>query len=407
MDLLRGSHIKPIVDQWDLVLVGLAMVRDSAESRVWESSFIAVNMHPENRLGIEDWLKKIHADVTVASKFETEDLDDLKALRPAIWTKYAQEIRTDWLQTIKDGNASWDVDMIENLREDGMPLELVSQMFKIFQLEQRIAEQIRLAPAKPAPAKPVAMPKRSSMIYHMYNPDLSGMTPLQRFQHMVTVRDRTMGAAAIKPSPHLNLEISDDNRRFLAVTPDNINMFRVLQESTCRHGQRRRVSKRTLNALGYASGMCGRLNDPKRREEIESSLKFVDSVEQVRFKQKQQAKAKTVEKKKQKALKLLEKEEKARKKFQEAEEGVLLVRDKLGLSVNDVISACHVDRLTGKEINSVAYIMCKGIVLKDRVAERREELKQLLLQQEPTAWQTEPVNESVESVEFESEETVC
>ena len=42
LDLVRRSHITPVIDQWFLVLVGLAMLRDCDESNVWEASFIAV-----------------------------------------------------------------------------------------------------------------------------------------------------------------------------------------------------------------------------------------------------------------------------------------------------------------------------------------------------------------------------
>ena len=101
--------------------------------------------------------------------------------------------------------------------------------------------------------------RKSSLIYHMFKPNLTHMTPEQKFRHMVTVRDRTLGEEGVKPSAYLDLEISEDNKRFLRVTPENVNMFRVLQESTCRHGSRRQVAARTLNALGHRSGLsCSR-----------------------------------------------------------------------------------------------------------------------------------------------------
>ena len=46
-------------------------------------------------------------------------------------------------------DSSWDVDMVENLREDVMQLDLLYHMFKIYQLEKRIAELIRSARPKP------------------------------------------------------------------------------------------------------------------------------------------------------------------------------------------------------------------------------------------------------------------
>ena len=139
LDLLRGSHIVPVVDQYYLVLVGLGMLRDCSESRSWESSFIAVNMHPEYRVGIEDWLKKIDADVKVAEKFEVEDLNDLESLRPPLWTRQPLDKRKKWMGIIDKANSSWDVDMISALRTDGMPLDVLKIMFKVYSLEKQIA----------------------------------------------------------------------------------------------------------------------------------------------------------------------------------------------------------------------------------------------------------------------------
>lgn len=72
LDQLRRSHIGAVIDQWQLVHVSLAMLRDCDRSNVWENSFIAVNMHPVHRVGIEDWLAKINDAVEASSKFEEE-----------------------------------------------------------------------------------------------------------------------------------------------------------------------------------------------------------------------------------------------------------------------------------------------------------------------------------------------
>ena len=48
---------------------------------------------------------------------------------------------------------------------------------------------------------------------------------------------------------YLDLAVSDDNLKFVALTPDDINMYKVVQDSNCKHGKRRRMAARTLNAL--------------------------------------------------------------------------------------------------------------------------------------------------------------
>ena len=65
----------PVIDQWTLVLVGLAMLRDCDKSKVWEASFLAVNMHPLFRISFDDWLFKIRGFVQAADKFEEEVID--------------------------------------------------------------------------------------------------------------------------------------------------------------------------------------------------------------------------------------------------------------------------------------------------------------------------------------------
>ena len=139
LNMLRGSHITPIIDQYYLVLVGLSMLRDCSSRPLWESSFIAVNMHPEHRMGIEDWLDKIQADVVAADKFEREDLEDLESLLPPTWTKQSLAKRDQWKKIIKDGSESWDVDMIMNLRQADMTLSLLNLIYRVYSLEKRIA----------------------------------------------------------------------------------------------------------------------------------------------------------------------------------------------------------------------------------------------------------------------------
>ena len=86
IDTLRRSHITPIIDQWMLVVVGLAMLRDCNTSNVWESSFISVNMHPLHRISFDDWLCKINNFVQAADKYEQEVVD-VTELLPKCWLK--------------------------------------------------------------------------------------------------------------------------------------------------------------------------------------------------------------------------------------------------------------------------------------------------------------------------------
>ena len=140
LDVARRSHISPVIDQWFLVLVGLSMLRDCDASNVWESSFLAVNMHPMHRIGFSDWMQKISGFVEAASKFE-EEVIDVTDLLPKSWLQQPLAKRQQWLSTIKEHDESWDVDLIGKLRSSGMSLQNLSNIFKIYHVEKQTAPQ--------------------------------------------------------------------------------------------------------------------------------------------------------------------------------------------------------------------------------------------------------------------------
>ena len=230
LDQLRRSHVTPIINQWHLVLVGLSMLRDCKESNVWQNSFLAVNMHPWHRICIEDWLRKIQPFVKAAEKFEDETID-IQALLPTAWRDTPLIRRQNWLKIIREDGPSWDVDLIQKLRTEDMSLELLANIFKIFSAEMRIQVKRTFMPTTPATRRQKkTIQQKSKMIYHVFNPNVAGMTPEQKFQHMLTVRNRTHGPdEGTTVSPYLDVEITPDNQRFLRLKPEDLNMYRVLQ----------------------------------------------------------------------------------------------------------------------------------------------------------------------------------
>jgi hypothetical protein len=232
LDHLRRSHIAPVIDAWMLVLVGLNMLRDCTNSNVWQNSFIAVNMHPWHRIGVEDWIQKISPFVNAADKFEAEVVDEV-ALLPSHWRKTNLSLRHKWMAII-DEDSSWDVDLIAKLRTAGMNLSTLSNMFKIYRTEKRIQLKQLAQATTPQPATPKPKKKpindKGSMIYHLFNPKIPGMTGAEKFEHAIEVRNRTYGPIrGTTVSPHLDVEVSPDNQRFLELQPDDLNMHRVLQ----------------------------------------------------------------------------------------------------------------------------------------------------------------------------------
>ena len=104
------------------------------------------------------------------------------------------------------------------------------------------------------------------MVYHSFRvPESAGLSPMEKFDHIVRVRNRAMGQSATKLSSHLSVEISDMNREILQLDVNDINMHEMIQNSTCQIDHKKSfVVKCTLDSLGRLSGLWDML--PQRRE---------------------------------------------------------------------------------------------------------------------------------------------
>ena len=383
IDLLRRSNIVPIIDQWFLVNVGLAMLRDCDKSNVWEASFIAVNMHPTHRVGIEDWLDKIRGFTKAGEKFDDEVVD-LSALLPKVWLETPLQKRQSWLKIIKDHEETFDVDLVGALRKQGMTLQICANIFRIYHSEKKIAAGNAVTVFKSKSTRTPSEPVKSShdqMIYHLFKlPESMGlnMTPTQKLQHAITVRNRTFGSkTGTTISAYLDVEVTPTNQEMLRLKPEDVNMYNVLQQSTCKSDMRHKVAKRTLNALGSTSGMCRLLNGPDQLPQLKANLQFAQAVEEVRAAEKKKREQAAVEKKKDKMAAVERKKKRAAAKLQKTKvafDGALV---KLGLQPGDTVYRRHIKDLTGPQLKAVAFFQC-GETLTGNVGDTRRDMQTLL-----------------------------
>ena len=123
-------------------------------------------------------------------------------------------------------------------------------------------------------------------------------------------------------------------------------MYHILQESTCKHGKRRKVAARTLDALGYASGISGFLNDSGRLAQIRSKLEFAMSIEDAKAIEKDKKEQAAVKKKRETVEKEQRRLEKRRRLEERLRNDMVLARQRVGIGPEDPILAEHVPRLT-------------------------------------------------------------
>ena len=129
------------------------------------------------------------------------------------------------------------------------------------------------------------------------------------------------------------------------------------QESTCKLGKRRRVARRSLNALGGVSGLCRFVNDDQAVREIKLNMQFADSLESIRSAEK--------------SFKAVKANQKRKVHYDKA-------RKKLELAKNDKFVKSHASKLTIEQMKAVAFIDCAGVRLAGKADHVREQLKNLL-----------------------------
>ena len=199
---------------------------------------------------------------------------------------------------------------------------------------------------------------------------------MQKFDHMVKVRNRSQGKIVLPD--HLDLETTSDNLRLLTPSEDDLNMHAVIKASSCQHGKLRRMASRTLTALGYISGKSRVLTDAEGIKSMHEQLKFAASVETVKRSEKKRRESAAIEAKKKRILAAQKKEERLKAKNLKYEKIIMNMTSKLGIGVNDDIGKDVVMRLTGYEIDAYAWVRCGHKVIKGTVTVRREKLINML-----------------------------
>ena len=114
LNMLPRGVMGAVVSQWDLVNIGLAIVKNcTAES--WISSFKRVNMHPDYRVPFVGWCGKIKHFLEAGATFKEEAALDTFSLLPTFWQNTEPSDRRKTIEIIDRHNADWSVPLLQEL----------------------------------------------------------------------------------------------------------------------------------------------------------------------------------------------------------------------------------------------------------------------------------------------------
>ena len=107
---------RKVVDQWDLVHVGLGAVR-AVKPAAWVESFKKCNLHPKFRLPFQQWLDSIDYFLEAGKQFKQESSEDKYQLLPSWWHGMLADEKKKAVQ-IFETHASWSVPCLLQLHHE-------------------------------------------------------------------------------------------------------------------------------------------------------------------------------------------------------------------------------------------------------------------------------------------------
>ena len=109
--------------------------------KVWEQSFIGVNLHPDHRIPFDDWVKKIDATLQGGERFFHDNKQSMFDAMPVLWKNMTVEVRHKVVCTIdcfyRDSPENpWEEANIQKLLEF-VPLAEVSKLHTLYMVAKR------------------------------------------------------------------------------------------------------------------------------------------------------------------------------------------------------------------------------------------------------------------------------
>ena len=232
---------KGVVDGWQLIHVGLAMVRE-LESDSWIYSFKKVNLHPHHRVSFPEWCERISHFLQGGQSFKSEVVRDSYALLPSWWHGFLPEQKKRAATIFASHGNSYSVACVQELT-GAQGLVLPAEMHNLrLCLDLAAEDPSHLDRGLPEAA---AIPEEAEVVAAQANVDVNkGLvtfqlfpkksdgtqlyTGLALFEHMVKMARRTSVHTKLAPSARLDCEYTEEQERLLDPTALDFSMQAIM-----------------------------------------------------------------------------------------------------------------------------------------------------------------------------------
>ena len=291
----KASEItKGVVDGWQLVHVGLAMVRELAPD-TWIYSFKKANLHPHFRVDFAQWCERIGHFLQGGESYKPEVVQDPYLYLPSFWHGMLPEQKKHAASIFASHGNSYSVACVKELTgAHGIVLMAEMQNLRLC-LDLAIANPSHLERGVPQaalasqPAGVAAVQStidvNAGLISFQLHPKKGDGTQLlaglDKFEHMVRLARRcTPHGIKLSPSARLDCAMTETQQHLLDPTMMDYTMQSIMA-TVHGEGAQKSLAKRKLDVLGYVRGACGWGNDPDRLKRLKITLELASSMAEI------------------------------------------------------------------------------------------------------------------------------
>jgi hypothetical protein len=293
-----------VVDQWHMVHVGLAAVRNTTP-RTWTRSFQACNMDPRCQLSFPRWCKKIESVLQAGQTFKTEGVNnDMYLLLPSFWHGMIPEEKKKAKDIFDSHNQHYSTTCILELHEkshipyrDMQSLRMCLALARdnLSYLDRGRPTEAEIKMASELPEMVVAAEKERASVadglrnFQLKPPGLQGEDLLI---HMTEFRRRNVKEEDHRIAPELMVSPRDKfQEQMMKQSTDDIVKGNIMRE-VGGNGAIEKLGKRKLDYLGYVKSESFFANDNNRLKRMEEQCRLTISLEETKGKEDVAAKEK-------------------------------------------------------------------------------------------------------------------
>ena len=293
LELVNRCNVFTVMDQWGLLLVGLASFRELVRRPdIVVESFKSVNMQFSTRLDFPRWLNKIESFLVGGSKFIDEGEVSPRVLLPEWYKVWPEDRKLAALEVMRNGDGWGDVTTVKALcAATGMSIGDVAGHQVCYFVETSTPPLTR--PESSAPVATRTLDANKGLLSFTLKPP--GMKGMELFSHLVTHRKRREVEVKrlydTKCSDHLDLAIQErvvevegrhyivsDQLKVINPTQGDLTEGAIMREVGTKTGSVN-MPKRVLNNIGEINAYCTVANAPERIKKLRAVLELAATVD--------------------------------------------------------------------------------------------------------------------------------